>query len=128
MTKLEVLTRQLQNIAAISTKVDGCTIHKLEQGTSMAFDILRNEYGDVFNSFLSNGTIFPLHEHPESDEIFILLNGKITVIYDTGEEVSQHKLQIGRPLLILKGTKHLLKVNEDSWIISVIMPPDKTLK
>ncbi len=127
MEKLLALTQRIQDISAISVKKDNYTTHNVEQGTSISFDLLRNEHVDVFNSFLSKGTIFPLHEHLESDEIFVLYTGDITIICDDGKEVSKIKLQIGKPVVITKCTKHLLKVNADSWVIAVVIPPDLKL-
>ncbi len=121
---LKAYTDKLVQLEDISEKKNGSTVYSLERGTAISFDLLRGENVDVFHTFLSKDSIFPLHEHVESCETFILISGKLTVICDEDGIENHHELLIGIPFYIDKKIKHLLSVKEDSWVITIIIPPD----
>jgi len=127
MTKLEVLTNELIRFEDISKRGASHTVYKLEKGTSISFDLYRSDEVDVFKSYLSKDTIFPLHRHELSDEIFILIKGQVTVICDEDGIENRHELKIGIPFTVKRSMNHLLSVGEESWLIIMVIPPDVSM-
>ena len=70
------------------------------------------------------GTILPVHRHTHTAETYILLRGKMSVVFynDLGEQIERYLLdpQIGNyGVHILKGQWHTVEVIEPSTIFEV---------
>lgn len=73
---------------------------------------------------LEVGTVLPVHRHQHTAETYILLRGRINVMFynDEGEEVKRYELQSGAGsygVHIPKGQWHTLEVLESSVIFEV---------
>lgn len=124
-----VLTQlAIESLKHISVKESDHVIYELEQGSSISFTLKENQYIQVIDSFLSKGTIFPLHKHLAAAETFILERGAVTVICDNpGCDTNREELTPGVPLTIPCKMNHFLHANEDSWVLAILIPPDKGL-
>jgi len=123
----EALTEKtVAALSDISFKEQDHVIYDLEQGTCIAFTKLRNLNIHVVHAFMSAGTIFPLHYHDDSAETLILESGNMTVMCDEeGCEQIRHELKPGIPLWLPERLNHFLHAKEDSWILAILIPPDK---
>jgi quercetin dioxygenase-like cupin family protein len=124
--ELEALTQAVINAGSVDIpfhKDDGMQTYDLEQGTAMAFKLLKKPEIAVADSFLSKGTIFPLHNHDISIEVLFLYKGKVTLIT---EKIGRKTLKPGDFISITKGDGHALLVKEDSWIVAITMPAEKS--
>ena len=123
----DVLTaKTVESLSDISFREQDHIVYDLEQGTSITFTLHRNNASHVIRAFLSADTIFPLHKHDASAETLILESGNITVICDEpGCEKIRHELQPGVPLWIPEKLNHFLHAKEDSWVLAILIPPDK---
>ena len=68
----------------------------------------------------SKGTIFPVHNHPNSIEILTCFKGKMTLITDEERIV----MEIGDTIRLEKGVNHMFHVHEDLKMVVVTIPPD----
>ena len=127
MCRLEAITKELIRFDEISKRGADHTIYDLEQGTSISFDLHRDEEVDIFKSYLSKGAIFPLHCHEFSDETFTLISGKVTVICDEDGIENHHELELGVPFTVKRCVNHFLSVGEESWLIVMVIPPDVSM-
>ncbi len=126
MEKLDMITDAILQLDSISTKESGGhVIYELEEGNAISFTIKETDDVHVLDSFLSAGTVFPLHEHLESFETLILYKGEITVVCEEPGIDTIHKdLVKGEPFGIPCGMNHFLHAKKDSWILATLIPPD----
>lgn len=126
MDRLEALTKKLVGeLKDISIKQQDHIIYDIEQGTAISFTLKRDDDVHLLDSFLSAGTIFPLHHHDDSAETLILTSGEITVVCDEpGCDTHRQELQVGVPMYIPSGMNHFLHAKKDSWILATLIPPD----
>jgi quercetin dioxygenase-like cupin family protein len=129
MTRFEILTdRVVESLSDISSSRNGHVVYDLDQGTAISFTLKDTDDVHVIDSFLSAGTIFPLHHHEASSETLTLYSGNITVLCDEpGTDCIRHELQIGVPFFIPDGMNHLLHAKEDSWVLASLIPPDQDI-
>ena len=128
MERLEALTQELvRNLSGISFKQKDHVVYNLEQGTAITFTLTHKPgVMHVLDSFLSAGTIFPLHEHEDSSETLILQEGEVTVICtdESCDQPFRHELKVGVPYFIPSRFGHVLHAKKDSWILATLIPPD----
>lgn len=123
----DVLTHMaIESLKHISVKETDHVVYDLEQGSAIAFTLKENVNVQVLDSFMSKGTIFPLHHHVASSETLILEAGAVTVVCDD-PDCPEHRaeLKAGMPLTIPCKMNHFLHAKEDSWILAILVPPDK---
>ena len=85
----------------------------------------------LFNA-LEPGTVLPIHRHRATAETFIILRGKLDVMFfnDQGEETERHRLDVSRGhygIQIPKGQWHSLEVVEPAVIFEVKDGPYRPL-
>ena len=73
---------------------------------------------------LEPGTVLPIHRHPHTAETYMLLRGRIDVMFydDTRREIQRFELDLRRGnygVQIPKGQWHTLEVRESSVIFEV---------
>lgn len=127
METLSALTDKLvTDLRTIShEEKPGYVIYDLEQGEAITFTLKCDKNIHVIDALLTEGTIFPLHQHDESYETLILQSGEVTVLCDEpGCETIRHELKPGQPFMIPSGMKHLLHAKKTSWILATLIPPD----
>ncbi len=82
---------------------------------------------------LEVGTVLPIHRHQHTAETYLLLRGRINVMFynDEGEEMERYELQSGEGrygVHIPQGQWHTLEVLESSVIFEVKDGPYMPLK
>jgi quercetin dioxygenase-like cupin family protein len=121
MDRLRALTQTLTDMSSIVVPTgNGMQEYKVEQGFAMAMSLKHNEEVAVAQSFLSKGTVFPYHNHENSEEVLIVYSGEVTVV----TENDKHTLTPGDSLHICQGCGHLLHAKTDVKIIAITIPPD----
>lgn len=132
MKELDMMTDALVNqLSSISHKEpDGHIEYDLEQGNAITFTLKKNKHIEVLDALLTEGTIFPLHEHKISFECMLMYNdGDVTVICDEpGCEPIRKKLVRGEPFGVPAGINHFLHAKKTSWILATLVPPDAGMK
>ena len=75
---------------------------------------------------MEKGTEFPLHEHVDSVETLILLDGEMDLICIDNEGIVKTLPFVKRiPLHLDQGETHKLEVKEDSLLFAIFIPPSK---
>ena len=121
MDRLRALTQSLTDIGSIVvTTGNGMQEYKVEKGFAMAMSLKHNDEVAVAQSFLSKGTIFPYHNHDNSEEVLVVYSGEVTVVTDEGK----YTMKPGDSLHICQGCGHLLHAITDVKIIAITIPPD----
>ena len=121
MDRLRALTQTLTDMNSISIPSgDGVKEYRVSEGYAMAMSLKHNYDVAVAQSFMSKGTIFPYHNHDNSEEILVVYSGEVTIV--TEEE--RYTLKPGDSLHICKGCGHLLHAITDVKIIAITIPPD----
>ena len=90
-------------------------------GGLMTWKVTAEETGGVFLMFedqLDVGKVTPLHQHPDADETFYLLEGEILLDID-GE---QRKLHAGGVVVLPRGVPHAFKVTTATRMLCVQTP------
>jgi len=126
-SSFEVLTQMaIASLKHISVKETDHIVYSLEQGSAISFTLLSNPEIQVLHSFLSKDTIFPLHHHETSTETLFLESGNVSVVCDDCDKVpSKIELMPGDSITIKINTNHFLHAKKDSWILAILIPPDK---
>lgn len=133
MKEVEFWTDKLLSIGEIDSTMIGegegsFREFNLENGTAFGWTLFATEEVHCFRAFLSRGTVFPLHEHNLSAETTILYRGAMQLICsEEGCKPESTTMEIGKPVYLDKRVNHKLVALEDSWVISVLIPPDKEL-
>ena len=78
------------------------------------------------------GTVLPIHRHPHTAETYIVLRGKLTILFynEHKEEIARYPLAAGADecgLQIPAGTWHTVEVQEPTIILEVKDGPYKPL-
>ena len=121
MKKLEAIYEQLINLQTITEDHQGgLREYKLEEGSAFAVALKHNKEVAVVQSFLSAGSVFPIHEHIDSDEVLVVYHGTVTVV----TEEDRFVLSPGDSLHVCKGCAHFLHAQTDVKIIAITIPPD----
>lgn len=121
MDRLNLLTEKLIDISTITEDSNsGIREYKVEKGSAFAIALKHNSEVAVVQSFMSSGTIFPYHNHSESDEVLVVYHGTIAIITDE----KRMELKPGDSIHICKGCGHLLHAHTDVKIIAITIPPD----
>lgn len=60
------------------------------------------------------GTVREMKRHNLTDEVFVLLKGKATLLTREGETMAEHFLEQGKAYNVTAGTWHYLAVSEDA--------------
>ena len=118
MDKLKELTAGLPNL--VQSSDNGITQYKTIKGTAIGFGLMNESHVAVQRFFMSKGTIFPSHTHPEN-EVIVVYIGQFehtvdckTIILKTGE--SYH---------IPPNICHSGIALEDTWMIAITVPGGK---
>lgn len=121
MEKLRALTETLIDMDSIAVpKSNGLKEYRVKQGYAMAMVLKSNHEISVAQAFMSKGTIFPYHNHDNSEEVLIVYSGEVTVV----TEDDKHTLKPGGSIHICRGCGHLLHAITDVKIIAITIPPD----
>jgi len=121
MDKLRALTESLIDMESIVVPTgNGMQEYKVEKGFAMAMSLKNNDEVAVAQSFLSKGTVFPYHNHDNSEEVLVVYSGEVTVV----TEEDKFTLKPGCSLHICRGCGHLLHAITDVKIIAITIPPD----
>lgn len=123
MTTFNALTDQIIAMGPALLKGGEFKKYELDQGEIFTMTVKKNDKIHVIDAFMKKGTIFPVHMHEYSDETFLLYEGVVNIYCINGQEI-KNELQIGKPFIVRKGVHHFLKVKEDSWMLSSLIPPD----
>lgn len=130
MKEINRLTDEIMKMSdlGIITSAPGFREYKLEHGTLMGWSLLKNDKIECIRAYMSEGTVFPLHEHEFSAETMILYSGAVKVSCE-GEncETELHSMEIGIPFHVEAGKCHKLYADEESRMIAIFIPPDKEL-
>lgn len=105
----------------------GFTEFQLEHGTAIGWLLFRDDRVHVIRSYMSSGSVFPLHEHAISTEVIILYRGAVDILVADDLKPRKVTMEIGKPFYLEKGIEHKLLAKEDSWMIATLIPPDANL-
>lgn len=133
MREVNLLTDRLLQIGDISSAVIGSgqgayREFELETGTAIGWTLFKNDNVHCMRAFLSQGTIFPLHEHQLSAETIILYKGSLEIhCGDVDCDPVKIIMAKGKPVYLEAAENHKLIALADSWVITTLIPPDKQL-
>lgn len=121
MEKLLKLTEQLIELGSISEdSASGLREYQLESGMAFSSTVYQSPNVSMAIGVFSKGTIFPLHNHPDSVEILICFKGKVSFVTDD----ERLEVEAGDTVKIHKGINHMFHVHEDLKMVIITIPPD----
>ena len=101
----------------IKAFTQGKVEYDLEEGTCVGFPLWHEEGYAIQRALCSEGMVFPLHTHPET-EVLVLLTGQGVFTLDDQE----FYLEPGHSVTIPPETPHSLKTTKESWAIGITIP------
>ena len=121
MEKLLKLTEQLIELSSISDdSASGLREYQLETGLAFTSTVYQSPNVSMAIGVFSKGTIFPLHNHPNSMEILICFKGKMTLVTDD----ERLEVEAGDTIKVHKGINHMFHVHKDLKMVIITIPPD----
>jgi len=129
LEELEKLTNKLTRFSDIvEERKDKYIIMNMERGTCLGFNLLNKPDVAAADFFVSNGSVFRVHQHKQLEYI-IIYKGKMTInIFDSEELkniIETHTLEAGECFKIEKGALHSHEYLEDSWVIAITIPREE---
>lgn len=70
-----------------------------------------------YNEFSKRGQIPYIERHMQTDEVFVLLEGEVSLLI--GKKMTEYKLELGKVYNVKQGTWHCLCMGEDGKVLIV---------
>ena len=124
LKKLEELTDKLPPIPTLSNfssfdENSNIINYTVNAGTAIGFQLLSEPKIVIQKTFLSIGTLFPLHTHNQSIEYLLVYDGKLKISFENGDiSIIGEKEQF----CVKPNRAHKVQALEDTWAIAIIIP------
>jgi len=119
LEKLETLTKNLPDLAALSDKHPSCVVKfKTECGQCLGLGLLNQRDVAVSDTLLSQGARLAPHAQRET-EWLIIYNGRLRVF--VGDE-EPREIAAGESVQFPPDTPHCVEALETTWLIAVSVP------
>jgi quercetin dioxygenase-like cupin family protein len=116
LKKLKDVTKTLNEM--VISESNHSIEYNVDNGKCFGWSLYNVKEVAVQRAFLSKGSIFEKHSHPDEIEILIIYEGLGKIIFDDGEEI----MTVGDIIKIEKGENHAWEILENTWMIGITIP------
>ena len=125
LTQLRMMTDSLPRFPiSLSDAPGDAKIHEMEQGTSIAWELLHIPEITVARWFNSANTVFPEHAHKEREWLIVYKGSMVLSI----PKQPPKRLLSGTSVIIEANTPHYITFMEDCWYLAITVPQTKDFK
>ena len=106
--------------------VMGNVIEYVGEGTTIGFPIIWQKGVAVQKAFMTSRAEIETHVHEFSNEILIVISGRLIVTINKGaEKESVTVVEEGDSITIKRNTPHFVMAAIDTWSLAITLPADK---
>jgi len=62
---------------------------------------------------------FPFHDHPETDDFFLVIEGEIIIDIETATGIDSHTLKAGELFVVPKGIRHRPRADREAKVLLI---------
>jgi len=119
---LEKITKELPSLDYVLSTNLSVVEYPAIKGTCYGFPLYRNKDVSIIRVFMSKGSIFPEHLHPESVEYYIVYRGSLE--YTNYSTNHTRIINVGESAASCPKQSHNITALEDCEFVVIKIPPD----